>query len=224
MPTVPGSWWPNGGTLGRARHKVLQTTERWGRRSRDAPVRQRSRPRGLDEPPARLPVATSQERTVLTVRRVAALPPSQDLTGPPFGDEPRVLKGRRGGTDEFLGRGSPLPQSPCLSGRGGRPLDKCLVQLHADAVIRKSSAALSEAVNSSPVITPRKEKNSSPVRGAPVDRRGHIRVRPESSHASNTSNGLLLRRLGDELGHSWLIFRHALKRLLGFAGRSGLNL
>jgi len=110
-------------------------------------------------------------------RRVAALPSSQDLTGPPLGDEPRALKGRRGGTDEFLGRGIAVPQSPGLSRTGGRPLDKCLVQLHADATIRKSLAAVREAVNSGPVITPRKKNYSSPVRGAPVDRRGHIRVR-----------------------------------------------
>ena len=95
-------------------------------------------------------------------RRVAALPSSQDLTGPPFGDEPRVLKGRRGGTDEFLGRGALAPPSPWPSGQGGRPLDKCLVQRHADTVVRKSLAAVSEAVNSSPVITPRKENNLPP--------------------------------------------------------------
>src|SRR5205085_3319862 len=112
------------------------------------------------------------------VRRVAALPPSQDLTGTPFGDEPAVLKGRRGGTDEFLGRGTLVLQSPWSSGQGGRSLDKCLVQRHADAVIRKSHAAVSEAVNSSRVITPRKKEKTSAVRGAPVDRRGHIRVRP----------------------------------------------
>src|SRR5262245_11962586 len=117
-------------------------------------------------------------RIALNVRRVAALPSSQHLTGTPCEDEPAVLKGRRGGTDEFLGRGIPIPQSPWSSGQGGRPLDKCLVQRHADTVGRKSPAAGSAAVNSSPVVTPRKKKNSSPVRGAPVDRRGHIRVRP----------------------------------------------
>src|SRR5207302_2323812 len=111
-------------------------------------------------------------RIALNVRRVAALPLSQDLTGPPLGDEPRVLQGRRGGTDAFLGRGIAVPQSPWSSGPGGRPLDKCLVQLHADALVRKSPAAVSDAVNSSPVRTPRKEKPSSPVRGAPVDKRG----------------------------------------------------
>jgi len=116
-------------------------------------------------------------RIALIVRRVAALPSSQNLTGPPFGDEPFVLKGRWWGTDEFLGRGSLLSQSPWSSGQGGRPLDKCLVQRHADAVWGKLPAAVSAAVNRSPVITTRKEDNSSPVRGAPVDRRGHIRVR-----------------------------------------------
>src|SRR5262249_27091700 len=91
--------------------------------------------------------------------------------------EPRVLKGRRGGTDEFLGRGMRVPQSPESSGPGGRPIDKCLVPRHADALIRKSPATVSAAVNSSPVRTPRKEKNLSAVRCAPVDKRGHIRVR-----------------------------------------------
>jgi hypothetical protein len=120
-------------------------------------------------------------KTLLIDRRVAALPPSQDLTGPPFGDEPRVLKGRRGGTDEFLGRGIPVPQSPCLSGPGGRPLDKCLVQLHADATIRKSPAAVSEAVNNSPVVTPRENNNLPPSAVRTIDRRGHIRVRRRDS-------------------------------------------
>src|SRR5262249_14146027 len=86
--------------------------------------------------------------------------------------------GRRGGTDEFLGRGTLVPPSPWCSGQGGRPLDKCLVQLHADAVVRKSHAAVSETVNSSPVVTPRKRKITSAFCGAPIDRRGHIRVRP----------------------------------------------
>ena len=62
----------------------------------------------------------------LNVRRVAALPSSQNLTGTPFEEEPAVLKGRRGGTDEFLGRESVLSQSSDPSGPGGRPLDKCL--------------------------------------------------------------------------------------------------
>jgi hypothetical protein len=113
----------------------------------------------------------------LIVRRVAALCSSQNLTGPSLGDEPCVLKGRCGGTDEFLGRGSLLSQSPWSSGQGGRSLDKCLVQRHADAFLGKLPAAVSVAVNRSPVITTRKEDYSSPVRGAPVDRRGHISVR-----------------------------------------------
>jgi len=114
---------------------------------------------------------------VLIVHRVAALPSSQDRTGTPRAAEPAVLKGRRGGTDEFLGRGTVLPQSPRSSGRGGRPLDKCLVQRHADAVIRKSHAAVGEAVNRRPVSLLPKKKNSSRFHGAPVDKRGHIRVR-----------------------------------------------
>src|SRR5262249_36917080 len=134
-------------------------------------------PRCLDGPPAPAPVIGDLWRTHVTERRVAALPSSQDLTGPPCRDEPRVLKGRRGGTDEFLGRGALAPQSPWSEGQGGRPSDKCLVQQHADALSRKFHAAVSAAVNSGPVITPRKNHSSSPVRGAPVDKRGHIRVR-----------------------------------------------
>ena len=114
---------------------------------------------------------------MLFVRRVAALPPSQSLTGTPCAAEPAVLRGRRGGTDEFLGRGIYVPQSPWSSGRGGRPLDKCLVQLPADAVIRTSHAAVGVAVNRRPVSLLRKKENSSRFRGAPVDKRGHIRVR-----------------------------------------------
>src|SRR6516162_9927722 len=76
----------------------------------------------------------------------------------------------------FSGVGTALPQSP-PSGRGGRSLDKCLVQRHADAVIRKSHAAEGEAVNRCPVSLPRKKEVSSQFRGAPVDKRGHIRVR-----------------------------------------------
>ena len=120
-----------------------------------------------------------RQRALLIDRRGAALPSSQDLTGPPYRDEPRVLKGRRGGTDEFLGRGAAVPPSPWSSGQGGRPLDKCLVQRHADTVLGKLPAAVSEAVNRSPVLTTWKKDYSSLVRGAPVDRRGHIRVRQQ---------------------------------------------
>ena len=121
---------------------------------------------------------------MLTVRRGAALPPSQDRTGTPRAAEPAILQGRRGGTDEFLGRGIYVPQSPRSSGRGGRPLDKCLVQLHADADIRKSHAAVGVAVNRRPVSLLRKKEKSSRFRGAPVDKRGHIRVRRSLSDCS----------------------------------------
>src|SRR5262249_40550663 len=134
----------------------------------------------------RLPVGQSQERTVLIVRRGAALPSSQSLTGTPCAAEPAGLRGRRGGTDEFLGRGSLLPQSPRSSGRGGRPLDKCLVQRHADTVIRKSHAAVGVAVNHRPVSLLRKKEISSRFRGAPVDKRGHIRVRAAANAETAT--------------------------------------
>src|SRR5262249_49667530 len=66
--------------------------------------------------------------------------------------------------------------------RGGRIVTPdpwtATVQRHADAVVRKAPAAGSEAINSSPVVTPRKREKSAAVRGAPVDKRGHIRVRP----------------------------------------------
>src|SRR6516162_9586196 len=141
-------------------------------------------------------------RIALIVRRVAALPSSQDLTGPSLGDEPCVLKGRCGGTDEFLGRGVLFPQSPWTSVQGGRPLDKCLVQRHADAVWRKWPAAVSAAVNRSPVITTRKEDYSSLVRGAPVDRRGHIRVRRSGpGPLAVLPSGLVIRRLVPGPGH-----------------------
>jgi multidrug efflux pump subunit AcrB len=58
-----------------------------------------------------------------------------------------------------------------------QPLDKCLVQRHPDAELGKLPAAVSTAVNRSPIITTRKEDYSFRVRGAPVDRRVHIRVR-----------------------------------------------
>jgi hypothetical protein len=126
---------------------------------------------------ARVPVIRHPRRMALIARRVAALPPSQGLTGPPSGGEPRALKGRRWGTDEFLGRGTAAPQSPWPSGQGGRPLDECLAQPRADALVSKSPAAVSEAVNSDPVITPRKKTSSSPSAVRPLDRRGHMSVR-----------------------------------------------
>src|SRR5215469_16183955 len=66
--------------------------------------------------------------------------------GTPLGVEPAALKGRWGGTDEFLGRGSLLSQSSWSWGPVGRPLDKCLVQRHADALRGKLPAAVSAAV------------------------------------------------------------------------------
>ena len=44
----------------------------------------------------------------LMIRRVAALPASQQRTGGPFEDDPTAWEGRRGGTDELLGRGTLL--------------------------------------------------------------------------------------------------------------------
>src|SRR5262245_2633788 len=53
----------------------------------------------------------------LTDRPAAALPPSDHLTGTASGRDPAVLKRRRGGTDEFLGRGA-YPRSRA-AGNGG---------------------------------------------------------------------------------------------------------
>src|SRR5438270_8541112 len=115
-------------------------------------------------------------RSALDVRRVAALPSSQHLTGTPSDNEPRALKGRRGGTHAFLGRGATVPQSPWPSGQGGRPLDKCLVQLRAEVGRATCRAGVWVSVISSPVMTRREEKKCFGVRGGPVDRRGHMSV------------------------------------------------
>src|SRR5262249_52652836 len=97
----------------------------------------------------------------------------------PRGREPSGLRGRRGGTQELLGRGAP-PRSrrAARSGSVADPWISVWCGFWLTPFAEATGVARGEAVHSGPVITPRKERKSSAVRGAPVDRRGHIRVRP----------------------------------------------
>jgi len=111
-------------------------------------------------------------------RPTAALPLSHHLTGTVFGRDPAVLISRRGGTDEFLGRGA-WPRSRS-AGNGGAAdpwksvwCSRVLTPL-AEPVRRSRERAGSRAV---PVVTPRKKEISAPVHRPYLDRRGHKRVR-----------------------------------------------
>ncbi len=115
---------------------------------------------------------------------VAALPPSYQLTGTALGRDPAVLRSRRGGTDEFLGRG--LRARSRVPGNGGvadpwksvwcsRGLTPC-----AEPVQCSRERVGSRAV---PVVTPRRKEISAPVQRPYLDRRGHKRVRRSRSQA-----------------------------------------
>jgi hypothetical protein len=81
----------------------------------------------------------------------------------PSGREPSALTGRRGGTNAFLGRGArPRSRRASLRGSAADPW----ISVWCSFVLTPSTEALgvarSEAVNSGPVITPRKENNLPP--------------------------------------------------------------
>src|ERR1044071_7834988 len=108
-----------------------------------------------------------------TERPAAALPPSYHLTETAFGRDLAVLRSRRGGTDEFLGRGEvPRSRAP---GNGG-PADpwksvwcsRVLTPL-AEPVRRSWERLGSRAV---PFVTPWRKEKSRPVHRPYLDRRG----------------------------------------------------
>src|SRR5262245_50675011 len=116
---------------------------------------------------------------LLTDRPAAALRPSYHLTETAFGRDLAVLRSRRGGTDEFLGRGAG-PRSRAL-GNGGAAdpwkgvwCSRVLTPL-AEVVRRSRECVASRAV---PVVTPGKNEIIAPVHRPYLDRRGHKRVRP----------------------------------------------
>src|SRR5262249_57131662 len=107
-------------------------------------------------PPA--PLACGEKRkqgVVLCVSGRAARPPSYPRTGPAFGREPAALKGRRGGTDAFLGRGAFVRRSRSpRQGGTADPWRSVWCSLRADAADVKSSGAVADtAVNAVPVVT-----------------------------------------------------------------------
>src|SRR5438876_7567258 len=124
----------------------------------------------------------------LIERPAAALPPSYHLTGTVFGRDPAVLISRRGGTDEFLGRGwRTRSRAP---GNGGvadpRKSVWCsrVLTPFAEPVRRSRECVGSRAV---PVVTPWRKEISAPVHRPYLDRRGHKRVRLYLIHQPSPS-------------------------------------
>jgi hypothetical protein len=83
------------------------------------------------------------DATCCAFRREAARPPSRNLTRTLSGGEPVALTGRRGGTDEFLGRqGRCFPDSARSGSKSGRlTLITCLAPPRADTPEWKFAAA-----------------------------------------------------------------------------------
>src|SRR5262245_38834722 len=114
---------------------------------------------------------------LLTDCLAAALRPSYHLTETAFGRDLAVLRSRRGGTDEFLGRGE-LPRSRA-PGNGGVAdpwksvwCSRGLTPL-AEPVQRSREGVGSRAV---PVVTPGEEEVIAYVHRPYLDKRGHKRV------------------------------------------------
>src|SRR6266542_3809938 len=109
---------------------------------------------------------------------VAALPPSYRLTGTARGRDAAVWTSRRGGTDEFLGRGVCPRSRPAGNGGAADPWKSvwCSRGLtpQREPVRRSRERVGSKAV---PVVTPRRKKISARAHGPYLDRRGHKRVR-----------------------------------------------
>src|SRR5437879_2314766 len=95
MPPVPGSQMPNGGTPGTSADQGAASNATFGTRSRDAPLRQRSRPRAFDWTPARRGnfSVDRNERPMPRGRPRAELATNSDRS---LEGEPVVLKSRRG--------------------------------------------------------------------------------------------------------------------------------
>jgi hypothetical protein len=92
-------------------------------------------------------------------------PPAEPLPNwdRPCGREPSALRGRRGGTNEFLGRGAtPRSRRAALSAPVADPWISVWCSFVLTPCAEALGVARSVAVNSSPVITPRKEKNLPP--------------------------------------------------------------
>jgi hypothetical protein len=113
----------------------------------------------------------------LTDRPAAALPPSYHLTETAFGCDLAVLISRRGGTDEFLGRGAGPRSRAAGNGGAADPWKSvwCSRELTplAEPVRRSRKRVESRAV---PVVTPWRKEISAPVHRPYLDRRGHKRV------------------------------------------------
>src|SRR5262249_54950746 len=114
----------------------------------------------------------------LSDRPAAALPPSYPLTGTAFGREPAALTSRRGGTDEFLGRGrssrsrgpgNGATADPWQGVCGSRVLSPLAERLRCGRECVGSRAV--------PVVTPGRKDITAPVHRPYLDRRGHKRVR-----------------------------------------------
>jgi len=178
---VPRSYWPNWGqhrASARRRCRPCGTTE---------PVRQRCasvpdpvawiRPRHGDRPSSR----SSSDSVDHSPRGCPPAEPTPNWDRP-SGPEPSALRGRCGGTNALLGRGArPRSRRAALSGLGGRPLDKCLVQLRADARCGSPRCSQERSGQQRSGYNASEGEASSAVRGAPVDKRGHI---TPASHAT----------------------------------------
>src|SRR5262249_59074703 len=83
--------------------------------------------------------------------------------GPPVGVSPAFGRAGVGGRRSFSGVGVPLPQSTgCAEQPAGRPLDKCLVQLRADARWRSPRRSQERLGHQQSGQTPWKEEKLPP--------------------------------------------------------------
>src|SRR5262249_43628216 len=124
----------------------------------------------------------------LTDRPAAALPPSYHLTETAFGCDLAVLISRRGGTDEFLGRGAGPRSRAAGNGGAADPWKRvwCSRELTplAEPVRRSRKRVESRAV---PVVTLWRKEISAPVHRPYLDRRGHKSVRPRPTRSRHCS-------------------------------------
>src|SRR6516164_8763116 len=95
------------------------------------------------------------------------------------GREPTGLTGRRGGTDEFLGRGAtPRSRRVMLSDPVADPRISVWCSLGLTPTVERPRRSQQRSSQQQSGYNASEGEQSSAVRGAPVDFRGHIRVRP----------------------------------------------
>jgi hypothetical protein len=167
---------------GRARPRVLRATDRLGRRSRDAPRRQRSRPHRLGLAPGTARWFAQRDRQPGPCPE-AALASSWIRTSPLHGARAAGCEGPAWGTHEFRRRRA---QRPAVAGPGPRawrlrPRIAVWCSLGAATASAKPGDVVERQGSRVPIVTTSAKRKIFDRETPCLDFRGHIAVWPSGS-------------------------------------------